>query len=75
MMANPANPNSNPKCGTKISIYNPSTGQTTWATVVDTCVGCEEYDIDLTLALFNQIAPDGNGRVHGIEWGGDAVGG
>ena len=33
------------------------------------------YDIDLTLALFNQIAPGGNGRVKGIEWGGDAVGG
>ena len=33
------------------------------------------YDIDLTLSLFNQIAPEGNGRVHGIEWGGDAVGG
>ena len=75
MMANPANPNANPKCGSQISIYNPSTGQTHWATIVDTCQGCGLYDIDLTEELFRQIAPEGDGRVGGIEWGGDKVGG
>jgi len=33
MMANGANPNQNPKCFSKISIYNPRTGQTNWATI------------------------------------------
>ena len=76
-MQNPANPNDNPLCGTKISIFNPNTGATTEATIVDTCVGCQEYDIDVTETLFDEIVPGGSGvgRQHGIDWGGPAVGG
>ena len=43
--------------------------------VVDTCVGCAKYNIDVTDALFSKIAPDGNGKVPGIEWGGKVTGG
>ena len=75
MMNNPANPNANPKCGTQISIHNPSTGTTHSATIVDTCVGCALYDIDVSPSLFKQVAPDGDGRVQGIWWGGTIVGG
>lgn len=43
--------------------------------IVDTCWGCGEQDIDVSDSLFYAVAPDGDGRVHGIEWSGDAVGG
>lgn len=33
------------------------------------------YDIDVTNSLFLKVAPDGTGRVHGMDWGGPAVGG
>lgn len=45
------------------------------ATVVDTCVACGKYDIDVSEGLFKKIAPDGDGRVKGIAWGGRVVGG
>jgi hypothetical protein len=69
MMQNGANPNSNPKCGTTISITSPATGQTLRATVVDTCYACSHEDIDLSPSLFQTVAPNGDGRVHGIVWG------
>ncbi len=43
--------------------------------VVDTCVGCAKYDIDVSPNLFKKVAPSGDGRVKGIDWGGLAVGG
>ncbi|KAL6722177.1 hypothetical protein ACLMJK_001284 [Lecanora helva] len=43
--------------------------------VVDTCMGCAFEDIDVTDALFSKVAPNGDGRVHGIEWGGKVTGG
>ena len=33
------------------------------------------YDIDVSSSLFKKVAPDGDGRVKGIDWGGDRVGG
>lgn len=76
MMNNPANPNANPLCGTKINIYNPATYTTTQATIVDTCEGCGFEDIDVSPAVFKMVDPDGlgDGRVV-IDWGGNAVGG
>lgn len=68
MMNNPANPNSNPICNKQISIHNPITGTDTIATVADTCQGCEFGDLDVMEDLFYVIAPNGDGRVHGIEW-------
>ena len=75
-MANPANPNNNPKCGTTINIENPNTGSTTTATIVDTCEGCAEYDIDVSPSVFEQVDPNGlgDGRIK-VNWGGSAVGG
>ncbi|KAI4271705.1 MAG: hypothetical protein L6R38_006805 [Xanthoria sp. 2 TBL-2021] len=75
MMNNGPNPNNNPKCGSKINIYNPSTKKTHTATIVDTCWACKKEDIDVNVELFNKVAPNGDGRVHGIMWNGEKVGG
>ncbi|KAL8717744.1 MAG: hypothetical protein Q9225_005041 [Loekoesia sp. 1 TL-2023] len=75
IMQNGANPNNNPKCGSMIGIYNEQTQQTHYAQVVDTCGGCKREDIDVNVELFYKVAPDGDGRVPGIDWGGDRVGG
>ncbi|KAL8797611.1 MAG: hypothetical protein Q9182_007184 [Xanthomendoza sp. 2 TL-2023] len=75
IMQNGANPNANPKCGSMIGIWNPHTKTKHEAKIVDTCVGCKTFDIDVSPALFKQIAPNGDGRVHGINWGGNKVGG
>merc|ERR1712039_764814 len=66
IMDNGANPNNNPLCGQYITIsYQGSTHQ---AKVVDTCPGCEDAAIDLSPSLFEAVAPNGDGRVHGVEW-------
>lgn len=68
-MANGGNPNANPKCGSQISIHSPASGQTIQATVVDTCVGCAMYDIDVTDSLFTKLAGGLTaGRVP-VDWG------
>ncbi|KAL8781513.1 MAG: hypothetical protein Q9213_005962 [Squamulea squamosa] len=74
-MKNPANPNANFKCGSWIGIWNPYTKEKYSAKIVDTCQACKKGDIDVSPALFKKIAPNGNGRVHGINWGGERVGG
>ena len=68
MMNNPANPNSNPKCGKSITLHNPAAGTTTKATVVDTCQACAYGDVDLSPSLFKTVSPTGDGRVHSITW-------
>ena len=75
-MNNPPNPNNNPICGTQINIYNPATGTTHQATIVDTCEGCKEYDIDVSPSVFEAVDPNGlgDGRIV-VDWGGSAVGG
>ncbi|KAI4113857.1 MAG: hypothetical protein LQ338_008099 [Usnochroma carphineum] len=75
IMGSGGDPNKNPKCGTKIGIWNPQTKTEHYATIVDTCQGCAKYDIDVSPALFKKVAPNGDGRVHGIDWGGPSVGG
>lgn len=68
-MANGGNPNTNPKCGSQISIHCPTTGQTVQAVVVDTCEGCAPYDIDISESLFSTLAGGlAAGRVT-VEWG------
>ena len=76
MMNNPPNPNDNPLCGTSINIYNPATGSTTQATIVDTCEGCAYEDIDVSPSVFEAVDPNGlnDGRIV-VDWGGSAVGG
>ena len=63
-------------CGSRIRIWNRDGGREAFATVVDTCMGCwTDQDIDASPALFKAVAPNGDGRVHNIAWGGDGVGG
>ncbi|KAL8832465.1 MAG: hypothetical protein Q9170_004876 [Blastenia crenularia] len=69
IMANGPNPNTNPKCGKKIDIYNSRTKTHHQATVVDTCWACKKEDIDVNVKLFDAVEPKGDGRVHGIQWG------
>ena len=71
------NPNSDPLCGSYISIYNPSNGQTlNNVKVVDKCMGCKAEDIDVNVELFGMLGLDsGRGRVSGMDWGGSAAGG
>ena len=68
MMKNSANPNTNPKCGATVTIFNPTTGRTHRVTVVNTCQVYAMHDLDLSLSLFRKVAPRGDGRVHGIRW-------
>ena len=75
MMATPANPNNNPKCGTTITITNPATGGSHTATIVDTCQGCAYEDIDVSPSVFEAVDPNGlgDGRIT-VNWSGSAVG-
>jgi hypothetical protein len=59
--------NGNPFCGKTVSIKG-TDGSIHQGTVTDKCMGCEGDSIDLTPALFNAVAPGGDGRVHGIQW-------
>jgi len=65
-MQNGANPNSNPLCGKKINIYY--NGNVHQGTIYDTCPTCYGGSLDLTQTLFQQVAPNGDGRVHGVSW-------
>lgn len=38
-------------------------------------MGCAEHDFDVTDGLFRKVAPTGDGRVKGVQWGGDVTGG
>lgn len=75
ILQNGANPNANPKCGSMIGIWNPQTKKHYTAKIVDRCAGCKKFDIDVSPALFKKVAPNGDGRVKGINWGGQMVGG
>lgn len=66
MMGNGINPNNNPLCGKSITIsYQGAQHQ---AKIVDTCGGCDGAAIDLSTSLFTAVAPNGDGRVPGINW-------
>ncbi|KAI4278527.1 MAG: hypothetical protein LQ337_000956 [Flavoplaca oasis] len=62
------NGNLNPRCRTRIAIRNVETGEAHEALVIDTCMGCAEESIDVNEELFNKVAPNGDGRVRGVEW-------
>jgi expansin (peptidoglycan-binding protein) len=64
-MANGANPNANPNCGRQISVTGPKGSVT--VTVLDTCPGCSNNDLDLSPAAFDKIADQAQGRVP-ITW-------
>jgi hypothetical protein len=62
--------NGNPYCYRSLTIYNPATGVSAQAEVMDKCEGCDGRSIDLTPALFSTLTNNdlGLGRVHGVDW-------
>jgi hypothetical protein len=48
--------NNNPYCGKTITIKH--NGQTVVATVVDKCMGCNDYSIDLAIDAFSSLGMD-----------------
>lgn len=62
-------PNDNPLCGKMIRItrFDPTVGgnRSVDVEVVDRCVGCRIYDLDLSLAMFDSLAEQAQGRVMG----------
>ncbi|KAI1078573.1 hypothetical protein F5B20DRAFT_547616 [Whalleya microplaca] len=64
------NPNENPLCGMKIRVERDfvedgAGNRSVDVTVVDRCVACAATDLDLSLAVFAQLAPQDSGRVVG----------
>lgn len=63
------NPNANPVCGRKLRVnrFVPSEGRnrSVDVTVVDRCTGCKAEDVDLSIAAFEQVADEAEGRVVG----------
>ena len=66
-----SNTNDNPLCGKKIRItrYDSTVGgnRSVDVEVVDRCVGCQADDLDLSLAMFDSLAEEAEGRVVG-KW-------
>ncbi|KAI9172644.1 Papain inhibitor [Paramyrothecium foliicola] len=62
---NTPNPNQNPNCGRWITIK--ANGKTTAAQVVDLCPGCPSGAIDVSPAIFDDIAPLSQGVVQ-VNW-------
>jgi rare lipoprotein A (peptidoglycan hydrolase) len=57
--------NDNPYCGKTITITCTATGKTTTAVVVDKCMGCTGYAIDLSNAAFDELDSEAVGRTPG----------
>jgi len=61
-----ADPNGNPICGKQVQItYN---SNTIVVTIVDRCVGCAKYDLDLSPKAFSLLASQDLGRLSGATW-------
>jgi hypothetical protein len=58
--------NGNPYCGKTITITCIATGKTTTATVVDKCMGCDGFSIDLSNAAFLDLDDLAVGRTSAI---------
>nr|AGT80108.1 riboflavin aldehyde-forming protein [Hemileia vastatrix] len=59
-----ANPNANPICGKKAQVnYH---GKTVVVTLVDRCVGCAMYDLDLSPTAFSGLSSLDAGRLQGM---------
>ncbi|KAL8793366.1 MAG: hypothetical protein Q9195_004044 [Heterodermia aff. obscurata] len=59
--------NGNPFCGRMAQIKVPGKPVVS-AKLVDKCMGCKNQSIDLSNHLFDQLAPEAEGRLHNIEW-------
>lgn len=61
-----ANPNLNPFCKREAEIT--LNGKTARGTLVDKCAGCQGQSIDLSHALFQELASESMGRIHDVSW-------
>ncbi|KAL8741849.1 MAG: hypothetical protein Q9190_005595 [Brigantiaea leucoxantha] len=61
-----AQSNGNPFCGRKAEIS--LRGKTAIGTLVDKCPGCSGQSIDLSNALFDELADEAEGRVSNVKW-------
>jgi len=61
-----SNPNDNPICGRQIQASFNHT--TVTVEIVDTCVGCAEFDLNFSPAAFTKFAKESVGRIHGVSW-------
>ncbi|KAK8129138.1 hypothetical protein PG999_001518 [Apiospora kogelbergensis] len=69
------NPNANPLCGRRIRIQRDYSeggkgsggNRSVDVTVVDRCTGCQPADLDVTISVFTQLAPEESGRVS-MSW-------
>jgi hypothetical protein len=59
--------NDNPYCGRMITIKADASGETTTAKVVDKCMGCKGFSIDLSPTAFSALADESVGRT-GATW-------
>jgi len=59
--------NGNPYCGRMITITADASGKSTTAKVVDKCMGCDGYSIDLSPTAFSALADESVGRT-GCKW-------
>ncbi|KAK9448178.1 RlpA-like double-psi beta-barrel-protein domain-containing protein-containing protein [Limtongia smithiae] len=66
--ASTGNSNTNPYCNKKITAYRD--GKSVSVTVVDTCEGCAEYDLDFSPAAFDVLGEESEGRIP-ITWSWD----
>lgn len=55
-------------CYDYVTITNTDTGTTQTAQVLDECPGCGEYDIDLTIGLFEALGGTVDEGVFPVEW-------
>jgi hypothetical protein len=60
--------NGNPYCGKTITVKCSATGKTTTATVVDKCMGCDDYSIDLSNKAFLELDDFSVGRTTAEWW-------
>ncbi|KAI1431029.1 RlpA-like double-psi beta-barrel-protein domain-containing protein-containing protein [Xylaria sp. CBS 124048] len=59
------NPNLNTLCGKQLQIT--SGGVSVVVTVEDRCVACDEFDLDVPVAIFSEFADPGVGRIQ-VTW-------
>lgn len=59
----------NELCKRSVHIKAQDGGQDVVARVVDKCPTCPgNFDLDLSPVVFDKVAPNGDGRVHNVEW-------
>jgi len=54
-------------CGQWLQVVNTANGKSTWALLMDSCDGCGYNDLDMSPAVFSQVA-DLNDGVFPIAW-------